>query len=206
MRRIFVISDWFYRLSHSLKRNRTAVLIYALISLLFLIIGIAIGVNIGDKTDYILRNRSPIFAFLRGSSGVAAFFFLEFLSTSVYCVFTITLFFKRPLSFFSIAPCMYKSYTLGIHVSVIVGVFSAPALPMLFVFFVPINIIEIGILCMLSYKCLAFAALNGRCSPSKPDVKAYFASTIPYFIAVGVCTFIKVLTVALFGSSLIGVV
>lgn len=206
MRRIFVISDWFYRLTHSLKRNRTAVLIYALISLLFLIIGIAIGVNIGDKTDYILRNGSPLFRYLRGSSGIAAFFFLELLSTTVYGVFALSLFFKRPLSFLSIAPCMYKSYSLGMHVSVVVAVFSAPSLPMLFVFFVPINIIEIAIMCMLSYKCLAFAALNCGCSPSKPDIKAYYSSAVPYFFAIVICTVIKIMSVALFGSALIGVV
>ncbi|MCH5163002.1 MAG: hypothetical protein J1G38_05890 [Clostridiales bacterium] len=206
MRRTFVISDWFYRLTHAVKRNRAAVVIYALVFLLFLIIGIAVGVNIGDKTAYIMRNRSPVFAYLRGSSGFAAFFFLELLSTSVYCLFALGLFFKRPLSFLSIAPCMYKSYSLGMQVSVIVILFSAPSLPMLFVFFVPISIIEIAILCMLSFKCIAFAALNGRCSPSKPDIKAYFYSATPYFIAIAVCTFIKVMTVALFGSALIGVI
>ncbi len=206
MRRIYVISDWFYRLTHTIKRNRPALVIYALISLLFLIIGIAVGVNVSDKTDYVLRNRSPLFSFLRGDSGVAAFFFIELITTTVYCLFALTLFFKRPLSFLSIAPCMYKSYSLGMQVSVTIAVFSASSLPMLFVFFVPMCIIEICVTCIMSYKCLAFAALNGRCSPSRPDIKEYYASAIPYFFVIAGCTLFKVMSVALFGSALIGVV
>ncbi len=206
MRRIYVISDWFYRLVHSVKRNRTALVIYALISLLFLIIGIAVGVNIGNKTEYVLRNRSPLFSFLRGDSGVAAFFFLELLSTAVYCVFSLTLFFKRPLSFLSIAPCMYKSYSLGMQTSVTIAVFSASSLPMLFVFYVPVCIVEISVTCIMSYKCMAFAALNGRCMPSRPDIKEYYFSAWPYFFVIAGCTLLKAMSVALFGSALIGVV
>ncbi len=206
MRRSYAISDWFYRLTHSVKRNRSAVVIYALITLLFLIIGIAVGVNIDDKTSYVLHNRSPIFAFLRGDSGVVSMFFVDLVTTAVYCLFTLSMFFKRPLSFLSLAPCMYMAYSLGMRTTVIIAVFSASALPLLFVFYVPVGIIEIIVVCILSYKCLAFAALNGRCSPSKPDIKAYYCSAIPFFFVVAVCTLVNAVTAALFGSALIGVV
>ncbi len=205
MRRSFVISDWFYRLSHILKRNRVAVIIYSLTALLFLIIGIVVGAHIDDKTDYILRNSTPIFSFLRGDSGVISFLFIDLLITTVYCVFTLSMFFHRAVTFLSLAPCIYRSYVLGMQTCVILAVFSVPAIPFLFVFFVPVSIIEVVVICMLSFKCFRFAS-NVRCSPSMPDIKEYFRSSVPFFIVIVICTLLKALTAALFGSALIGVI
>ncbi len=205
MRRSYIVSDWFYRVSHVIKRNRAAVVLYALCVLLFLILGIAIGVNVGDKTAYILRNKAPIFVYLRGDIGAVAFFFTDFLMTLVYAVFALSMFFHRVAAFLSLAPCMYKAYSLGMQATVIVTVYSASSMPMLFVFFVPVCIIEIAVICMLSFKCFAFASLNVRCSPSKADVKEHYVTAIPFVLALVFCALIKAVTAVLFGSALIGV-
>lgn len=206
MRRSFVISDFFYRLNHVIKRNRLAVIVYTLSSLLFLIIGIAVGINIGDKTEYVLRNSAVIFGFLRGDKGTIAFFFIDFTLTAVYGLFAASMFFHKAAAFLSLAPCFYRSYELGLQSCVILTVFSAPSIPMLFVLFIPVCLVEIFIICMLSYKSFALAALGCGRAPSSVDIKVHYKSTLPFFIAIAVCTLVKVVTVSLFGSALIGVV
>lgn len=201
-----VISDYFYRLTHIIKRNRAAVAIYTLSVLLFLIIGIAVGVNIGNKNEYILRNSSVIFGFLRGEKGAIVFFFIDFGLTAVYGLFAASMFFHRAAAFLSLAPCFYKAYELGLQACVILTVFSAPALPMLFVLFVPVCLVEIFIICVLSYKSFALAALGCGRTPSSADIRVHYRCTIPFFIAIGVCALVKVVTVTLFGSALIGVI
>ena len=70
MKRSFVISDWLYRLSHTIRRNRLAVILYALICLLFLVIGIAVGIGVSDNRVFKFNNGTMIFKFLRGDMGV----------------------------------------------------------------------------------------------------------------------------------------
>ena len=206
MRRTYVISDWFYRLSHTLKRNRPAVLIYALLCLLFLVVGIAVGASMSDKTEYVLKNGAGIFVFLRGERGIFAFFFTDFLLSGVYCIFAASMFFTRVTVFLSVVPCAYRSYVLGKTTSVIIVVFSVSSLPMLFVAFIPVCIVEIVILCMISFKCFTFTALNRRCSPCGADIKCYYKGLISYIIVLAVSTLIKCVTLILFGSALIGVI
>ena len=206
MRRSYIITDKFYRLSHSLRRNRGAVIVYSLTALLFLVIGIAIGVTIADKTAYAMRNGAPIFRSLRGDSGAFSFFFLTFLFSALYALFAASMFYFKATSFLSVAPYLYSSYALGVYTCVIIGLYSASALPMLFVLYIPMCLIEIVIFCMLSYRCIAFAALNGRCAPSAADVKQYYKETIPYLIALAVCALVKTVTVVLFGSALVGII
>ena len=79
MKRTYVISDFFFRLSHTIRRNKSFVLLYALLCLLFLVVGVAVGANMSDKTEYVLRNGAPIFKFLRGDNGIVAYFFIDFL-------------------------------------------------------------------------------------------------------------------------------
>ncbi len=206
MRRSYVISDFFYNLVHVVKRNRVAVLIYALSCAVFLVIGIAVGAKIAEKSEYFQQNRAVLFAYLRGDTGGAAFFFLDLLLSLLYALFCAALFFNKAAAVLSIAPCLYKSYALGLHVSVVVGVFSAPAFTMLFIFYVPISLIQICVYCLLSYKCLSFSSLCGRCMPSKPDIIVYIKSCLPFFIIVAAGSLLKVIAVAFFGSALIGVV
>ncbi len=206
MRRTYVISDFFYRLFHAVKRNRGAVIVYALCSVVFVVIGVAIGVNVADKTEYALRNGAPVFSFLRGDSGAAAFFFIELLFSVLYAALASGMFFARPLTLLSFAPCMYRSYTLGMHVCIIVGVYSASALPMLFVFFVPAVIVEIAVYCILSFNCRRFCSENYKCSPSKIDIKEYYKSLLPYAVILAATCLIKTFSVVLFGSALIGVI
>lgn len=206
MRRTYVISDFFYRLSHTLKRNKFTVLLYALLCVLFLVVGVAVGANMSEKTDYVLRNGAAIFKFLRGDNGIVAFFFIDFLMGAIYCFFTVSMFFNRVTVFISLAPCAYRSYVLGVNTCVIIVVFSVSALPMLFVTFVPICIIEIVILCMLSYRCFCFTALNRRCFPTGADLKCYYKGLLTYLFALAVFTLIKAITLVLFGSALIGVI
>ncbi len=92
------------------------------------------------------------------------------------------------------------------HTCIIIAVFSASSLPMLFVLFVPIGLIEICLLCVMSYRCFVFAAANVRCSPSKIDIKQYYKSALPYVFVIIACALLKALTVSLFGSALIGVI
>lgn len=205
MQRTFSLSDQFYRLSHAIKRNRSTLIVYALCCTVFLVIGIAIGVNMDDKCAYILQNGAPIFRYLRGESGAIVFFLLDLLFSVVYALFASGMFFFRPLALVSFAPCMYKSYSLGIQVCVIIGVYSGSALPMLFVFFVPIEIIEICIYCVLSYRCRRFAAVNCRCMPTKIDIIEYYKSLFWLFIAMAVCVLVKIFTAVLFCSAMIGV-
>lgn len=206
MKRSFAISDWLYRISHTVRRNRFVVLLYALLCLLFLVVGIAVGINIVDKTAFILRNSSPIFGYLRGDNGIVTYFFLDLLLTGIYCLFAASMFFYRALTFLSLVPCAYRSYVLGMNVSVIVVVYSVSALPMLFVFFIPVCIIEIFIMCLVSARCFNFASLNRGCMPSKIDVKEYYRAFLQYFFVVAVGALVKAITVALFGSALIGIV
>ena len=63
MKRSLVISDLMYRLVHSVKRNRFWVIVYVLLCLLFLVVGIAVGVNVFDKNEFVLRNGAVIFKF-----------------------------------------------------------------------------------------------------------------------------------------------
>ncbi len=206
MRRSFVISDFFYRLTHIVKRNRFAVVAYALTSLLFLIIGIAVGINIGDKVEYVSRNSAVVFGFLRGDKGAVAFFFIDLTLTSVYGLFAASMFFHRAAAFLSLAPCFYRSYELGMQSCVILTVFSMPSIPMLFVLYIPVCLAEIFIICMLSYKSFALASLCGGRAPSTVDAKVHYKNTVPFFMAIGVCTLVKVVTLSLFGSALIGVI
>lgn len=206
MRRTYVISDWFYRLSHSLKRNRVTVVLYALVCVLFLVVGIAVGANMSDKMEYVLRNGAPIFKFLRGDIGIVAYFFLDFILSAVYCVFAASMFFNRALVFVSLAPCAYKSYVLGANTCIIIAVFSVSSLPMLFVAFVPVCIVEIVILCMISFRCFGFTALNRRCFPSIVDIRYYYKGLLTYIFVLAFFVLIKAITLALFGSALIGAI
>ena len=206
MRRSYVITDFFYNLVYAVKRNRIAVLIYALSCAVFLVIGIAVGVKIAEKSDYFLQNRAVIFVYLRGETGGAAFFFTDLLLSLLYAVFCAALFFTKATAALSIAPCLYKSYALGMQVSVVIGIFSVPSFPMLFIFFIPINIIQIGVYCVLSYKCLTFSNLCGKFMPSKPDIKVYVKSCVPFVVIIAAGSLLKVIAVAFFGSALIGVV
>lgn len=205
MKRSYAISDWFYRLSHIIRRNRFALLLYVLICVLFIVVGVAVGANISDKAEFALRNGAGIFVFLRGERGIFAFFFIDVLTTGVYCIFAASMFFVRVASFLSVAPCAYKSYVLGCNVTVIIGVYSVSAIPMLFVAFIPVCIVEIGVLCIISCKCFAFVSLNGRCSPSAIDIKEYYKALLPYLLIVVILILIKAVTLLLFGSALIGV-
>ena len=206
MRRTFAISDWFFMLSHRFKRNRVAVLIYALLCLLFLVIGIAIGVNISDKAGYALKNGAVIFAFLRGERSAFTYFLIDALLTLLYALFAASMFFFKVMPFLSVAPCLYKAYSLGMQSSIIIIVYSASSLPMLFVLFIPAHVVSIIVLCILSRKCFEFSAINGRCSPSRADIAAYYKSLIPYALIIIACSLVTTVTVTLFGSALIGVI
>ena len=205
MKRTYVISDFFYRLSHTLKRNKSYVLLYAMVCLLFLVVGVAVGANMSDKTEYVLRNGAPIFKFLRGDNGIVAYFFIDLLLSCVYCLFAASMFFFRALTFVSVVPCAYRSYVLGVNTCIIIVVFSVSALPMLFVTFVPVCIIEIAILCMISFRCFSFSALNRRCTPSGVDIKMYYKGLLSYIFVLVIFSVIKAVTLVLFGSALIGV-
>lgn len=206
MKRTFVISDWFYKLSHTLRRNRPTVVLYTLVCLLFLVVGIAIGANMSDKTDYVLRNGAGIFMFLRGDRGIFAYFFTDYLLSCVYCIFAASMFFNRVIVFISVVPCAYRAYVLGMNTSIIIAVFSVSSLPMLFVTFVPVCIVEIVILCMVSFRCFGFAALNRRCSAAWVDIKHYYKGLLSYLFVLAIFVLIKSVTLALFGSALIGVI
>lgn len=206
MKRSLAISDWFYRLSHTVKRNRFAVVVYILLCLLFLVVGIAVGANMGDKTAYVLRNKSVVFGYLRGDSGIVAFFFTDVAVSCIYCVFSASMFFFKVLTYVSVAPCMYRSYVLGLNVCIIISVYSVSSLPMLFVAFVPICIAEIIVLCIISFGCFRFASLNRCGMPSKPDIKLYYKGLLAYIFAIAVMTLVKAVLLALFGSALVGVV
>lgn len=206
MRRSFAISDWLYRLSHSMRRNRFALLLYGMLCLLFLVVGIAVGVNVSEKAEYVLRNNAVIFKFLRGDTGIVAFFFLEFVFAGIYILFSASVFFNRPLSFLSLAPCAYRSYVLGMNVSIIISVYSVSAVPMLLVLYIPACIVEVVVLCMVSYKCFTFVSINRCCLPSKPDLREYYKQLLSYIFATAVALLLKAITLALFGSALIGIV
>lgn len=206
MKRSFVISDRFYRISHTLKRNRIAVAIYALCCLLFLVVGIAVGVSVSDKTAYVLNNGALVFKYLRGDSGIFSFIFIDITLSSVYCIFAVSMFFYKPLTFVSVVPAMYRAYVLGMNVSITVAVFSVSALPMLFVVFIPASIIEVIVLCFASARCFRFALQNKWCMPPKPDIKVYYRGLTSYIILFIGCTLAKAVTMVLFGSALIGAV
>lgn len=206
MKRSLAISDFFYRLSHTVRRNRFAVLIYILLCLLFLVVGIAVGANMNDKNAFALRNSAGIFMFLRGDRGIFAFFFIDFFMNGIYCAFAASMFFYKALTYLSLAPCLYRSYVLGMNVSIIIVVYSVSAVPMLFVAFVPVCLAEIVVLCLLSFRCFKFAALNRGCMPSKIDIREYYKGLLQYLFVVLVLCLIKAVTLALFGSALIGVI
>ena len=206
MRRTFVISDWIYRLSHSLKRNRFTVIVYALLCLLFLVVGITVGISVPEKNEFVLKNSSVIFGFLRGDTGIFAFFFIDFAFGAVYCLFAASMFFNRITVFLSVAPCAYRSYILGMNTSVIIAVYSVSAVPMLFVLFVPACVAEIFVLCLLSHKCFEFNAGVGGCSPSKPDLIQYYKCVLQYIFVYAVVLLVKSVTLVLFGSALVGIV
>lgn len=206
MKRSISVSDFFYRISHTVRRNRFTVIIYALICVLFLVVGVAVGINIADKRTFILNNGAAIYGFLRGSSGIITFFFVELSLTVVYCLFAASMFFNRPLNFLSVVPCAYRSYVLGMNVSVIIVVYSVSALPMLFVLYIPTCIVEIAVLCFLSFRCFCFTALNCGGSPSKADLREYYSAFIRYMFVIAVCVLVKAVTLALFGSALVGIV
>lgn len=206
MRRSYVISDSFYKLTHAFKRNRVPVAFYALISAAFIVIGVVVGVNMEDKSAYALSNGAVIFKFLRGDTGAVAFFFTDFFMSAIYASFTVILIYPRFLWVISVAPTLYKSYSLGLQVCVIVFVYSASALPMLFVLFVPACIVEITVFSMLSFRCRRFSIENCRCAPSKPDIKYYLKQAVPYYIAIAFCSLVKTITTVLFGAALIGIV
>lgn len=206
MRRSYAISDYVSRLTHSIRRNRLAVLIYVLICALFLVVGIAVGANMTDKTDFVLRNGAGIFKYLRGDIGIVAFFFIDLIMSCVYCIFSASMFFNRIISFLSAVPCAYRAYVLGLNVSVIIVVFSVSSLPMLFVVFVPVCIVEVVILCLISFRCMSFVSLNCGVFPSKIDIKEYYLGLLRYLFAVAVLAIAKAITLVLFGSALIGVI
>lgn len=206
MKRSFAISDFFRGIFDGCKRNRTALIAYVLSCLVFLVIGIVVGVGISDKNVYITRNGTAVFLFLRDENSAFVFFIKDFAVYAAYALFSASMFFFRFLPVLSLAPCLYCSYALGMRVTVIIFVFSASALPMLFVLFVPVCIIQICLLCVLSHKCFEFASLNGRCSPSKYDIASYYKSLLPFAVILLLCSIVKIVTAVFFGSALIGVV
>jgi hypothetical protein len=206
MRRSFVISNWFYRCSHILRRNRAAIAVYALMCSVFIVVGVAVGINVDDKAAYVVKNGSAIFVYLRGDGGTIKFFFADVAVMAFYAALSSSMFFSRYALVLTFAPIIYKSYTVGMHTCMIVTVFTAASLPMLFVFFVPINLLQLAALCVLSRKCISFTALNGRCFPSKPDIIVYYRSCAPFYIAAALCSLVKAVTVSIFGSALIGIV
>lgn len=205
MRRSFAISDWFYSFSHSVKRNRFTVIVYSLVCLLFLVVGIAVGISVEDKGEFLTRNNSVIFGFLRGDTGIFTFFFIDFAFSAVYCLFAASMFFNRFIVFLSVAPCAYRSYLLGMNASVIIAVFTVSAVPMLFVVYIPACIVEIAIMCLLSQKCFEFNAGAGGCSPSKIDIIQYYKNVLRYIFVLVVVLIVKSITLVLFGSGLVGI-
>lgn len=205
MRRYYSVSDYISRLCHVIKRNRAAVIVYALLCAVFLVTGIAVGINVSDKSEYVARNGAVIFGFLRGDRGVVAFFFLDLVIIELYALFASSVFFTRPTTLLSVAPAFYKSYSLGLYTSVIICVYKASALPMLFVFFVPVSLLEVAALCVLSKKCFNFCALNNRCFPTKGDIISYYVCCRPVYIVLVLCVLLNTICLALFGSALIGI-
>lgn len=193
-------------MSHTVKRNKFAVVVYALLCLLFLVVGIAVGAGMSDKVAFIIHNRSGIFRYLTGDRGIFAFFFFDLLLSVIYCLFAASMFFFKALAYLSVAPCIYRSYVLGTNTCIIIAVYSVSALPMLFVLFIPMCLAEILILCILSFGCFGFASLNRYGMPCKYDIKMYYKNIIRYLVAVAVCAIIKAVTLVLFGSALIGVI
>lgn len=206
MRRSYIFYDFFYRLTRSVRRNRLIVLLYALICVLFAVVGVAVGVGLPDKTEFVLKNGASIFKYLRGESGVVACFFGDLLLTSVYCLFTASMFIFRTTAFLSIVPCIYQSYVIGMNVCNIITVFSVSALPMLSVVFVPACILEVIILCILSFGCFTFAAQNCGSLPTRADLKEYYKNVLRYIFVTAAILLVKAATLALFGAALIGVV
>ncbi len=203
---VYAVTDWFGMLGKRIKRNRVAVAVYSLMCLLFLVIGIAVGVNMSDKTSYVLKNSAGIFMFLRGDSSAVGFLFTDLLLTLLYAVFCASMFFVKFLPVLSLAPCLYRAYSIGVQSSVVIAVFSASSLPMLFVLYIPIGVIEVAMLSMISRKCFEFVTDNRGCMPPKSDIVIYYKSYIPFLIIFAVCAVVKTLTVVLFGSALVGVV
>lgn len=206
MRRTYVISDWFSSLAYNIKRNKVAVILYILLCALFIAVGIIVGINMDDKNAYALRSGEGIFLFLRGERGIFPFFFLDFLLLAAYCLFAASMFFNRAVAFLSLAPPAYRAYVLGVNVTVIMAVYSVSALPMLLVAYIPVCLAELIVLCMLSYSSFAFSSLNRRCSPSIVDIKEYYKGLAKYLIICFMLSLIKTVTLALFGSGLIGIV
>lgn len=206
MKRTYALSDWFCRLSHAVRRNRFPVLAYAVLCLLFLTVGIAVGVGLSNKSAFVLRNTAPIFQFLRGDIGIFALFFRDFFPSAVYCVFAASMFFYRALAFISVAPSAYRAYVLGMNVGVIIAVFSVSAIPLLFVAYIPVCLIEIAVLCTLSFKCFVFSSLNCGCFPSKTDVREYYKDVARFIFAIAMLSAVKTVMLSLFGSALIGII
>lgn len=206
MRRIYRISDYFYKLTYRLKRNRTAVVIYGLLCIVFLVIGIAVGVRVADKPDYILRNSAAILKFLRGDMGIIAFLFADYTVILIYGFFAASMFIIKPICFLSVAPAMYKAYMLGMQICVLVGVYTASAVPMLMVLYVPVCLAEIIVLCYVSARCFAFTSGCRHGAPAKIDIKLYYITFVPIVIVFGCLAIVKTLTLGLFGSALIGII
>ena len=204
--RSFAVTDFLHGISCDAKRNRVVILLYVLSCVVFLIIGITVGVGIEDKNDYITRNGAVVFSFLRGDTNAFMFFFKDFIFNLLYALFAASMFFWRFLPLLSFAPCLYLSYALGLRVTVIISVYSAASLPMLFVLYVPMCIVQIVFMCVISKKCFEFAAMNNRCKPSKREVKDYYFSLLPCFITILVSSALKAITAVFFGSALIGIV
>lgn len=204
--RSFAFADFFRDISCGAKRNRVVILLYVLSCVVFLIIGITVGVGIEDKNDYVTRNGAVVFSFLRGDTNAFMYFFKDFVFTMLYALFAASMFFWRFLPILSVAPCLYLSYALGLRVTVIISVYSAASLPMLFVLYVPTCIVQIVVMCIISRKCFEFAAVNNRCKPSKRDIKEYYFSLLPCFITILISSALKAITAVFFGSALIGIV
>lgn len=206
MRRSFVISDFFNRLLHVVKRNRVPVLLYGLAIVAFVAIGVAVGVRIEDKIEYIGCNNNVIFAFLRGDSGVIGFFFADLFITIVYVAFAGIMIFHRIATLLSVMPCLYLSYELGVQTCVILSVYSVSAMPMLLVFYLPICLVEICITCYASCRAFFQYSLCGGIIPSKYDVQIYIKSTFPILVIIVICAVVKALTIMMFGTGLIGII
>lgn len=206
LRRLYYISDIFYRLKSELARRKLYIVFYCVSIIIGLIIGIRLGSSISDTSVYISCNGTIIFKYLTCRVPIFTYFIIT-LAIMLLCGIICTAFwFNRFIAFLTIAPIIYLSYLFGLVLFVLFSVYSGSVILFVLLCYIPITLAELFILCIMSFYCIYSAGNTFSYGISPTDIKYYYKGIVAAFIALFICSILRLILTAMTTTGLVGIV
>ncbi len=169
-------SNFKYTVLSFLRVNKVRIFVLCFFTILGLLTGIFTAVKYLNGTELFNFNNYGITQFANGNIATTELFFKRFLSYT--CFLFILLIcslsaFLLPIGCFVI---VYRSYLLGLNITIIVVLYGFGGILSAIVIILPIQ------LCMLVFACLFYCMVRNRCIIKKKYGKAVGLNTILLFL------------------------